>query len=117
MGEGYTLYGFRNSVEPAFCVTFDVDITNILLQVRKQNFSFTLAFVYVIYKCANEIEAFRYRFLEGNIVLFDKIDTAFMYLNKDTGLFKRKTKVLNKNEDGCLLAPKFGDKDKYGEYI
>ena len=53
---------FRNSVEPAFCVTFDTDITNYLQHVRKQNFSFTHAFVYVVYKCANEIEAFRYRF-------------------------------------------------------
>lgn len=31
---------FRNSVEPAFCVTFDVDITNFLQHVRKQNFSY-----------------------------------------------------------------------------
>ena len=63
---------FRNSVEPAFCVTFDVEITNFLQQIRKQNFSFTLAFVYAVCKCSNEIEAFRYRFLDGNIVLFDK---------------------------------------------
>lgn len=79
---------FRNSVEPAFCVTFDVDVTNFLKKIREQNYSFTLAFVYAVCKCANEIEAFRYRFLDGNIVLFDKIDTAFTYLNKDTELFK-----------------------------
>lgn len=39
-------------------------------------------------KCVNEIEAFRYRFLDGRVVLFDHIDTAFTYLNQDTGLFK-----------------------------
>ena len=55
---------------------------------EEQNFSFTLAFVYAVCKCANEIEAFRYRFLDGKIVLFDKIDTAFTYLNKETKLFK-----------------------------
>ena len=79
---------FRNSVEPAFCVTFDADITNFLQQIRKQNFSFTLAFVYAVSKCANEIEAFRYRFLDGKVVLFDHIDTAFTYLNQDKELFK-----------------------------
>ena len=79
---------FRNSVEPAFCVTFEVDITNVLQKVKEQNFSFTIAMVYAVCKCANEIEAFRYRFLDGNIVLFDKIDTAFTYLNQDTELFK-----------------------------
>lgn len=52
---------FRNSVEPAFCVTFDVDVTNFLKKIREQNCSFTLAFVYAVCKCANEIEAFRYR--------------------------------------------------------
>lgn len=79
---------FRNSIEPAFCVTFDVDVTNFLKKVRKQSLSFTLSMVYAVCKCANEIEAFRYRFLDGQIVLFDKIDTAFTYLNKDTELFK-----------------------------
>jgi Chloramphenicol O-acetyltransferase len=70
---------FRESIEPAFCVTFNADITNFLQQIRKQNFSLTLAFVYAVCKCANEIKEFRYRFLDRNIVLFDKIDTAFTY--------------------------------------
>ena len=50
--------------------------------------SFTLAMVYAVCKCANEVEALRYRFLDGKVVLYDKIDTAFTYLNKETGLFK-----------------------------
>ncbi len=79
---------FRNSIEPAFCVTFEVDITNFLQKTKEQNYSFTIAMVYAVCKCANEIEAFRYRFLDGDIVLFDRIDTAFTYLNKDTELFK-----------------------------
>lgn len=79
---------FRNSVEPAFCVTFEVDITNFLQKVRRQKISFTLAMVYAVCRCANRIEAFRYRFLEGKVVLFDRIDTAFTYLNTETDLFK-----------------------------
>jgi chloramphenicol O-acetyltransferase type A len=79
---------FRNSVEPAFCVTFEVDITHFLNVIKKQNLSFTLAMVYAVCKCAGEIEAFRYRFLDENVVLFDRIDTAFTYLNQETELFK-----------------------------
>lgn len=79
---------FRNSIEPAFCVTFEVDVTNFLQKIREQRFSFTIAMVYAVCKCANEIEAFKYRFLDGKVVLFDRIDTAFTYLNKDTELFK-----------------------------
>lgn len=79
---------FRNSIEPSFCVTFELDITNFLNMVKEQNYSFTIAMVYAVCRCANMIEEFRYRFFDGKIVLFDKIDTAFTYLNKDTELFK-----------------------------
>lgn len=79
---------FRNSVEPAFCVTFEADITGFQKYVKEQGLSFTMAMVYAVCKCANEIEAFRYRFLDGKVVLYDQIDTAFTYLNKETELFK-----------------------------
>lgn len=79
---------FRNSVEPAFCVTFEADVSGLKKYVKDNNLSFTLAMVYSVCKCANEIEAFRYRFLDGKVVLYDNIDTAFTYLNKDTKLFK-----------------------------
>ena len=79
---------FRDSVEPAFCVTFEADITNFKRKVQEQGFSFTMAMVYAVCRCANQIEAFRYRFLDGQVVLFDRIDTAFTYLNPGTELFK-----------------------------
>lgn len=79
---------FRNSVEPAFCVTFEADITNFKGKIKKEGLSFTLAMVYAVCRCANEIEALRYRFLDGQIVLYDQIDTAFTYLGKDSELFK-----------------------------
>ena len=65
-----------------------MDITSFLSKIKEQKISFTLATVYAVCKCANEIDEFRYRFVDDKIVLFDKIDTAFTYLNKDTLLFK-----------------------------
>ena len=79
---------FRNSIEPAFCVTFEADVTEFKKKVKEEGLSFTLAMVYAICKCANEVEALRYRFLDGKVVLYERIDTAFTYLNKETGLFK-----------------------------
>ena len=38
---------FRDSDEPAFCVSFEVDVTNFLKKIKQQKFSFTLAMVYV----------------------------------------------------------------------
>jgi chloramphenicol O-acetyltransferase type A len=104
---------FRNSIEPAFCVTFEVDITNFLQKIKRQNFSFTFAMVYAVCKCANEIEAFRYRFLDGTIVLYDKIDTAFTYLNQDTQLFKVvNVPMQNKIEEYVELAAKTAREQK-----
>ena len=79
---------FRNSIEPAFCVTFEADVTEFKNKVKEEGLSFTLAMVYAVCKCANEVEALRYRFLDGKVVLYERIDTAFAYLNKETELFK-----------------------------
>ena len=79
---------FRNSIEPSYCVSLELDITNFLKKIRKDNLSFTLSLIYMVSRCANDIEEFRYRFLDGKIVLYDKINTAFTYLNKETELFK-----------------------------
>jgi len=79
---------FRNSIEPSYCVTCELDITNFLKKVRKEDLSFTLSLIYIVSRYANDIVEFRYRFLDGKIVLYDKINTAFTYLNKETELFK-----------------------------
>jgi chloramphenicol O-acetyltransferase type B len=79
---------FRNSVEPSYCVTFELDITNFLAKIREAKLSLTFSLVFAVSKCANGIEEFRYRFLDGQIVLFDRIHTAFTYLDEETELFK-----------------------------
>lgn len=79
---------FRNSIEPAFCVTFELDITNFLKKIKEKKFSFTMALIYAVSECANDIEEFRYRFVDGKVVIFERIDTAFTYLNQETELFK-----------------------------
>lgn len=98
---------FRNSAQPKYCVTFDVDVTNFLAQVKKRNFSFTFAFVYAVTKCANEIEAFRCRFVEGKPAIYKIINTSFTYLNKTTELFKVvNVPMQEKIEDYVALAKK-----------
>ena len=79
---------FSDSLLPSYCVTLEPDITNFLAQTRAQGLSFTLAMTYAACFCANQIEAFRYRFLDGEVVLFDHADTAFTWLNPETELFK-----------------------------
>ena len=79
---------FQNSLEPQYCISLELDITNFLKMVKKHNYSFTFAFIYAVCKCANEIEEFRYRFLDDEVVLYDTIHTSFTYLDTETELFK-----------------------------
>lgn len=79
---------FRNSVQPQYCVTFELDITNFLQKIKERGYSFTFSFVFAVTKCANEIEEFRCRFLEGKPVIYDKINTSFTYLDDGSELFK-----------------------------
>lgn len=79
---------FRNYAQPQYGVSFELDITHFLPEVRKAGFSFTFATIYLAAKCANAVEEFRYRFLEGKVVLFDTVGTSFTYLDRETELFK-----------------------------
>lgn len=79
---------FRNSLQPQYCVTFDLDITHFLPKIKEKGYSFTFAFVYAVTKCANQIEEFRCRFVDGKPAIFETINTSFTYLKKGTELFK-----------------------------
>ncbi|WP_292372421.1 CatA-like O-acetyltransferase [Methanosarcina sp. UBA411] len=79
---------YRNAVQPQYCVSFELDVTKFKKHVKENNWSFTMAFIFAVTKCANEIEEFRYRFLDGEVVLYESIDTSFTYLDKETELFK-----------------------------
>lgn len=79
---------FRNIPQPQYCVTFDLDITHFLPKVKEKGYSFTFALVYAVTKCANQIEEFRCRFVDGKPVIFETINTSFTYLKKGTELFK-----------------------------
>jgi len=79
---------YRNAVQPQYCVSFELDVTNFKKHIKENNWSFTMAFIFAVTKCANEIEEFRYRFFDGEVVLYESIDTSFTYLDKETELFK-----------------------------
>lgn len=82
---------YRNYVEPSYCMTVDLDVTNFLETVRGEGYSFTMSFIWVVTRCANAIEEFRYRFLNEKVILFDRIDTCFAYMAEGDDLFKNVT--------------------------
>lgn len=104
---------FRNAVEPQYCISLELDVTNFCDYIKRRNLSFTYSFVYIVTKCANEIEEFRYRFKDGDIILYDSIDTSFTYLDKETELFKVVTVPMQDSlEEYVKLAKKTQEDQK-----
>lgn len=104
---------FRNSLEPQYCVSLELDITKFLDMVQRKGISFTFSMIYCVSTCANAIEEFRYRFLDGKVVLYDKIETAFTYLNHDTELFKVvRVALADSLEEYVSLARDVAEKQK-----
>jgi chloramphenicol O-acetyltransferase type B len=79
---------FRGALQPEYCVNMNLDVTTFLQKIKESNRSFTLAFIYIVTRCANNVEEFRYRLVDDKVLLYDKIGTSFTYLDRDTELFK-----------------------------
>ncbi len=109
---------FQNSLEPQYSISLKVDITKFLKMVKEHHYSFTLALIYAVCKCANEIEAFRYRFMDEKVVLYDTIHTSFTYLEKETELFKFVRVPMQKDMKTyvTLAAQKIKDQKEYFTY-
>lgn len=78
---------FRDCVEPAFCVSFELDITNFCRKFVRN----TTLYVCDDIQCDGLRQSNRrvpLSFLDRKVVLYDQIDTAFAYLDKETELFK-----------------------------
>ena len=71
---------------PHFNMCANVDLTTFLLVLKEQNFSFTIAMVYILTRAANEIPQFRQRIREGHVVEHELIHPSITLL-KDDDLF------------------------------
>lgn len=97
---------YRQFADPRYDITFELDITEFLKKVRANGWSFTLAMIYTVARCANEIEEFRMRIESGKPVVFDRPDIAFTYLDDQTELMKNINIKYSDDVDEFILAAK-----------
>ncbi|MEP2773033.1 MAG: chloramphenicol acetyltransferase [Fulvivirga sp.] len=67
---------FKDFKEPFFGVVVEVDCTKALEDAQKQGASFFLYYIYKSIKAVNEVEAFRLRIEQGEVVLYDQVCPA-----------------------------------------
>ena len=104
---------FRKYAVPKYDVTIELDISAFYQMIKERDLPFTFAMIFAIAKCANEIEEFRYRFLDHNVVLYDRIHTSFVYLNSETELFKKVfVEMQDDIEDYVRIAKRAADEQQ-----
>lgn len=110
---------FSQFKEPFFGVTVQMEVTQAYRQAKEKGQSFFLYYLYRAMKAANEIENFRYRIVEGEVYLFDRVDAsptinrpdgtfgfAYMDYETDEQLFYTKAKAeIKRTQESTSLMP------------
>ena len=78
---------FSAMSNPFYSLTFPVDVTPLRRRTRREGLSFYYSMVYLVTKAMEEVEAFRYRIREGQIVLHDRLIPSFTDLKPGGDLF------------------------------
>jgi chloramphenicol O-acetyltransferase type A len=77
---------FQQFEEPFFGVTVNVDVTNAYVAAKEKNVSFFLFYLHRSLMAANEIENFRYRIEDNDVIIYDKVN-ASPTINRPDGTF------------------------------
>ncbi len=85
---------FSRLKRPHYEVIGYIDVTRLLEYKKEHHLSFYLALIYLATECLNEMENFRLRIIDGQVVRFDKIHTNFTHKHPDEELFRFHTAPL-----------------------
>lgn len=82
-------YNFFKKVDnPQFNICANVDVTNFIKFVKNNEISFYYSMIYASTYVMNEIEDFRYKIRDGEIILHDKLHPSFTDMSPGEDLFK-----------------------------
>lgn len=82
-------YNFFEKVDnPQFNICANVDVTNFIKFVKNNEISFYYSMIYASTYVMNEIEDFRYKIRDGEIILHDKLHPSFTDMSPGEDLFK-----------------------------
>lgn len=74
---------FKSFDIPFFNVTANVDVTRLLEKSRQENFSFFLASLYYSQRVIQEVESFRYRIKDDQVICYDVVHPGTTALGED----------------------------------
>ena len=82
-------YLFYKDIDvPMYMMTFQLDVTHFYEEIKKRKLSFYLSFMHLVMGEMNKIENYRYRFLDGEPYLVDRIHPSYTDQIDDSDQFK-----------------------------
>lgn len=78
---------FNQMNHPHFNICANVDITALLPFLKANNLPFTPSIVYLISRVANEINEFRWRIRENEVIEYDRVDPSFTVWTEAADVF------------------------------
>ncbi len=77
-------YFFKDYDDPCFCLTANVDVTNLIINSKKKGHSIFLKSLYMVSKAINEVTELRIRIdKDEEVLIYDKIDIGCAILKDD----------------------------------
>ncbi len=88
---------FHRMDYPQFNICMDIDVSNFIKFTKQNGLSFYYSMVFASTTVINQIENFKYRIHDDKVVIHDKINPSFTYMDKNgqDDLFKLITVELN----------------------
>lgn len=84
----YTQYKWFSSFSnPTYSVNKEIDVTNLVNYIHKENKSFFVSFLYILTKGLNSIEELRIRYVNNKVIMYDDINPAYTVMTK-SGTFE-----------------------------
>lgn len=93
---------FSKFEEPFFGITVNVDCTKAYETAKRSGISFFIFYLHKTLAAINAIENFRYRIIDGEVIVYDKINASPTIMRDDTTF-------------GFALAEYFDDLDLFNE--
>ncbi len=103
---------FKEFSDPFFNITANVDVSEIVHLSKKGGISFFALSFFGVLKIVNEIESFRYRIRDGEVVIHDVIDGGCTVLNQDETFSYCYFKFMDDLQSFCIHVESVIEKNK-----
>jgi chloramphenicol O-acetyltransferase type A len=101
------IYTFYKDIDvPQYHMTFELDVTHFYHVIKSKQLSFYLSMMYITMKELNQIENFRYRYIQKEPYLMNQTHPSFTDRIEGTDLFKIVTVEMTESLESFVIKAK-----------